>query len=484
MKLPIPMQQFLSRQASALGSTPLNEKDVLFQKICATARSVDSDPAHHGVLAEQLLLLGKRFLINRSEDSIRETVIGELNKIAPIVAVRQSTSVQHSGSLVRKIASGVGFEVNVSKNDQPISEVEQRDTGQRRKRSAVLVRADAIKPVPIKWSWRGRFAFGKLALIAGDPGLGKSQIALDIVARHTTSEEWPVDVGRAELCDCVVLTAEDGLADTVVPRLLAAGADLSKVHFLTGTRSKTGEEECFDLTKDVEVLRDMLEHHPNVKIISIDPLTAYLGDTQAQRNSQVRKALAPLVKLIEETGVLVIGVTHLNKSQGKAIYRVLDSIAFVALGRIVHLVIADVENPDNRKFLCDKTNIGPKPLGLTFLCQEVEVKTDDGTVWVSRISWGTRHIHETADEALAADTGPKATAKDDAIEFLRKVLAAGRVKVVDLEPMARAAGLLGQEEQISQCKPLRSAREFLGIEPYPEGFGHECKWFWELPKAQ
>jgi hypothetical protein len=114
----------------------------------------------------------------------------------------------------------------------------------------------------------------------------------------------------------------------------------------------------------------------------------------------VRKALAPLVRLIEDADVLVIGVTHLNKSQGKAIYRVLDSIAFVALGRILHLVIADTENPDNRKFLCDKTNIGPKPPGLTFLCQQVPVATEDGEEWVSRISWGTQHINETADQAF------------------------------------------------------------------------------------
>ena len=90
MKLPIPMQQFLSRQANALGSTPLDEKNALFQKICAMARSVDSDPAYRGVLAEQLLLLGKRFLINRSEDSIRATVIGELNKVVPFSAAQPS----------------------------------------------------------------------------------------------------------------------------------------------------------------------------------------------------------------------------------------------------------------------------------------------------------------------------------------------------------------------------------------------------------
>src|SRR5262249_28459977 len=202
-------------------------------------------------------------------------------------------------------------------------------------------------------------------------------------------------------------TAEDGLRDTVVPRLIAAGADRKKVHILTGTKvegAPEDEEELFDLTRDVTVLRDVLKDNRNIKIIVIDPLTAYLGETQAQKNSQVRKVLTPLVKLVEEFGVLVIGVTHLNKSAGKAIYRVLDSIAFVALSRILHLVVQDADNPDNRKFLCDKTNIGPKPLGLTFICQQVEVPTTKGNVWMSRVCWGTQTIKESADDAIAAAT--------------------------------------------------------------------------------
>ena len=101
------------------------------------------------------------------------------------------------------------------------------------------------------------------------------------------------------------------------------------------------------------------------------PLRAYLGaGTKAKENAEVRRVLAPLVKLAEETGVLVLVNSHLNKGAGKALYRVLDSIAFIALGRTVHLVIRDADNPDNVKFICDKTNIGSKPLGLTYLIQK------------------------------------------------------------------------------------------------------------------
>src|SRR5215471_10264345 len=105
MKLPIPMQQFLSRQAGILGGTSAHERNVKFKEICGMARSINDDPFYHGAFAEQLLQMGKRFLINRSEDSIRATVISELNKVVPIAAVKDgaSAALQHNGSVVRTI---------------------------------------------------------------------------------------------------------------------------------------------------------------------------------------------------------------------------------------------------------------------------------------------------------------------------------------------------------------------------------------------
>ena len=137
-------------------------------------------------------------------------------------------------------------------------------TNSRAKRVAVLVRGDQIPLKSVQWAWRHRFAFGKLALIAGDPGLGKSQIALDIGARHTTGDFWLVDGGHASRCEVLILTAEDGPSDTVAPRLVAARADMSKVHFLRGTKAPEGEEELFDLTRDVEALRGALQQYPGI----------------------------------------------------------------------------------------------------------------------------------------------------------------------------------------------------------------------------
>jgi hypothetical protein len=110
-------------------------------------------------------------------------------------------------------------------------------------RTAVLVRADKLEPESINWAWKNRFAFGKLAVLAGDPGLGKSTVLVEVAALHSIGGEFPCGEGRAQQCESLILTAEDGLRDTLVPRLIAAGADVSKIHFLTGVKTEGADDE-------------------------------------------------------------------------------------------------------------------------------------------------------------------------------------------------------------------------------------------------
>jgi hypothetical protein len=358
-------------------------------------------------------------------------------------------------------------------------EAARQSSALQQQRKAVLVEASKLKPESVSWAWRNRLAFGKLNVVAGDPGLGKSTLLLEIAALHSIGGEYPCGEGRAPQCETLILTAEDGLRDTMIPRLIAAGADLSKIRFLVGTKLEGGDEEnLFDLARDISALREVFKSNPNIRFLIIDPLTAYLGATKAKENSEVRRVLAPLVKLVEETGVMVIANNHLNKGAGKALYRVLDSIAFVAVGRIVHLVIKDADNPDNRKFICDKTNIGSRPMGLSYFVQKVWIPGEHGEeIETSRICWGTEHINETADEALGAHSDP--TAADDAVEFLKILLAKGPMRVPDIEREARTACLLGEEQSISQSKAFRSARKILKITTAKGGLAEG--WLWSLP---
>ena len=351
-------------------------------------------------------------------------------------------------------------------------------------RSIVAIRADTLTPVSIDWAWKNRFAFGKLTVIAGDPGLGKSTILADIAALHTKGGNFPCNEGRAIICEVAILTAEDGLRDTLVPRLMAAEADMSKIHFITGTKigGAVGDEAMFDITTDIAALRKYFTDYPAIRVLIIDPLTAYLGaGTRAKENTEVRRVLMPLVKLIEDFNISLVVNNHLNKAGGKALYRILNSIAFVAVGRIIHVVVEDADNHDLKKFICSKINIGSKPLGLTYVIQKVWIKGEQGEeIETSRISWGTTHIDETADEALAeAGSGVK-TSTDEAIEFLLLVLADGRVSVPDIEAEARAAGFLGEGNQIRQSKPFRSAKDALKIVSSRDGFGPGAVYYWSL----
>lgn len=360
-------------------------------------------------------------------------------------------------------------------------------------RSAILVRADSIKPESINWAWRNRYAFGKMAVIAGDPGLGKSTILIDLVALHTNGGAFPCGEGAAKSCEVLFLTAEDGLSDTLVPRLMAAQADLTKIHFLTGTRTEGASNDdadaMFDIAKDVPVLREVFAENPAIKILVIDPLTAYLGaGTRAKENTEVRRVLTPLVKLIDEFGILLLANNHLNKNAGKALYRVLDSIAFVALGRIVHLVAADSDNPELRKLICSKTSIDSMPRGLSYIVLKVWIKgSRSEEIETTRISWGTQYVDESADEALAPDTASDPTATDDAEELLQAIFAdakGGPVELCDIEAEAKAAGFVVPEGGLRQSKPFRKARDRLGLVTVREGFGRNAIHYWSLPSTR
>jgi hypothetical protein len=240
----------------------------------------------------------------------------------------------------------------------------------------------------------------------------------------------------------------------------------------------------FDITKDVAVLRKVFADNPAIRILIIDPLTAYLGaGTKAKENTDVRRVLTPLVKLVEEFGVLLLANNHLNKGAGKALYRILDSIAFVALGRTIHLVVEDADNREIKKFLCDKSNIGSKPLGLTYTIHKCWINGELGEqIESSRIVWGATQIDETADEALTPDEAGTTTAKGEAVEFLQILLRDGRLKVQDIQAEARAACLLGDDEGLNKSKPFRDAKEELKIVSSKDGFGRGGPWYWSLPQ--
>jgi DNA polymerase I-like protein with 3'-5' exonuclease and polymerase domains len=340
------------------------------------------------------------------------------------------------------------------------------------------VRASQVQIVAIEWLWPDRFAVGKLGIIAGLPDEGKGQILADIAARVTNHLEWPCKEGIAPQGNVVLLTAEDDESDTVVPRLMAAGADLDRVEIAKMVATQRGEKRMFSLLTDLPLLRQKIAEVGDVKVVLIDPVTAYLGHGKIDsfRTTDVRAVLAPLVDLATQTRTAVIGIMHFNKKTDvtNALLRISDSLAFGATARHVYAVVKDDEN-DRTLFVKGKNNNAPrdqKALAYSFGVRDVGIdpKTE-AVIQAPHIIWHPQHVDVTAAEAMSAVTENKSpAARDAAKKFLTEMLATGPVKKSDIEDAAEANCI--------SPTTLRRAKDDLGVEAIKDGRG---PWLWKLP---
>jgi hypothetical protein len=256
---------------------------------------------------------------------------------------------------------------------------------------AVLVDLADVKAEDIEWLRGQRIARGKLHLWGGDPGIGKSYLALDTTGRTISGSEWP-EGGRAPQGTVVWLSAEDALADTIKPRLQAMGFDPKpgQVIALTAIRDAEGDR-MFVLDRDLPQLGETFAaHHPLIAFI--DPPTAYLGDVDSHNDAEVRSILAPLAALAERYRVAIILLMHLNKDQLKrALYRIGGSIGFLAASRIAFAVVydPDFEGPKQagapRLFFTIKMNLTTWPAALRFTIDDRGVQWEPGLVPVDDV---------------------------------------------------------------------------------------------------
>lgn len=311
-----------------------------------------------------------------------------------------------------------------------------------------------VQPEAVHWLWPARVAFGKLTLLIGDPGLGKSQLSLDLAARVTRGMQLPTGEPVAPGV-VIVLSAEDGAADTVRPRFDAAGGDAARLSLEDGCDA--------DLVRGLADLRAEIQR-TSASLVIVDPLTAYLpSEVNAWRDTDVRGVLRPLAKLAEQTGVAVLAIMHPNKkSDAPALYRVGGSIAFTAGARVVLLVARD--DTDGSTVLAGlKSNLAPLPLSLSF--QIVEHGH------TSRVQW--RGVSERGAVALLADqahAGERSRKTEEAAEFLRDALVHPRSKE-DVLNEAEGAG--------HKRRTIERAAQRLGVHSALDGFGGPA--IWTLP---
>ncbi len=337
--------------------------------------------------------------------------------------------------------------------------------------SVQLTCASDLRIEPVRWLWPGWLARGKFHLLAGAPGVGKTTVTMSMAATVTTGTHWP-DASRCDAGRVLIYSGEDDPSDTLAPRLLAAGADLSRVHFVMGTMI-AGESQPFDPARDLAALTQAADEIGGIDLLIVDPVVgAVTGDSH--KNSEVRRALQPLAELAARIDCAVLGISHFSKGgQGSdPAQRVIGSVAFTALARIV-LVAAKAQNKEGeptRILARAKSNIGPDAGGFEYSLEQEEISTD---VHASRVVWGLA-VEGTARELLTdPDDNPQASETDAAADMLREELHA----IVWKDATEASAPLVAAG---FTKKQIWKASRAIGVQRRKSG-GAGTAWQWRLP---
>lgn len=346
-------------------------------------------------------------------------------------------------------------------------------------RDVSLLRASDVILEPIDWLWNGWLAAGKMHVLGGAPGTGKTTISMGLAATVTTGGRWP-DGTQSLAGNVVIWSGEDNPADTLIPRLALSGADLSRVYFIDDIR--VGDERrAFDPAHDMEPLRRKLVKVGGVRLLIVDPVvSAIAGDSH--KNAEVRRGLQPLADLAASMRCALLGITHFSKGTGgrDPVERLTGSLAFGALPRVVLVAAKHQEEGDDgrtvRLFCRAKSNIGPDDGGFEYDLHQAELKTHPG-IFASSVLWGgavegaARELLATAD--ATGDDG-EGGALADAKRFLTDLLADGAQPTKTIKADADGAGY--------SWATIRRAQKALGIEPAKQGM--KTGWVWKLPEQK
>lgn len=322
----------------------------------------------------------------------------------------------------------------------------------------VVCMAD-VEPEDVTWLWHPYIALGKLTILEGDPGLGKSWLTCALASAVTNGRGLP-GCAPFEAGNVLMLSAEDGLGDTLRPRLDAVGADVRRVHALN-------EPLTFDTPGLLRLEAAIIEHKP--KLVVIDPLFAFTGGkVDIHRANECRAISAPLAAIAERNGCAMLAVRHLGKSRGggHALNAGIGSIDFAAAARSVLLVGRDPDDEQKRAIVQTKNNLAPHG-------EAIGYKLEGNQFFWTGIS------DLTAGRILAAesDEGERSTISE-AIAFLRVALSSGGRDSKAIKEEAKEAG-------ISEAT-LRRAKTRLKIQARKIGLpgSHYQKWVWELPNSE
>lgn len=331
-----------------------------------------------------------------------------------------------------------------------------------------LVRAAECEPQAIQWLWKYWIPSAAITILAGMPGTGKTTLALSLASIVSGAGPWPDGTECTEPSNVVIWSAEDEIEATLLPRLIAMGADRSRIHFVMQVHDR-GRFREFDPSTDVRQLMMKIAEIGGAGLVVVDPIiSAVAGD--AHRANEVRRDLHDLV-VLARSGVAVIGISHFSKGSGKItqnpLDRVIGSQAFAALARVV-LVTARRPGADERVLARAKNNLGPNGDGFEYFVEPVYISP---SIETSRVVWGGA-VDGDAQEILsrAEQANRPLSRMEETKEFLIKILTEqGRLPSVKIFELAAAAGY--------SSSTVNRAKAELQINVEKEGDGG---WYWRL----
>ena len=314
-------------------------------------------------------------------------------------------------------------------------------------RPADLKLYSSIKEIPVDWLWYPYIPYGKVTLLQGDPGGGKSTFILNIISAVSSGGKLPDGTELTKPLHVIYQCSEDGVADTIKPRLIAAGANCENVAFV--------DEENSSFTLNDEVIRCAVADF-NARLLVIDPFQAYLGDTDISNITSIRRILRKLSMWASAYDCAIVLIGHLNKKQGsKDLYRGLGSIDLVAAARSILQIDVDEDYPQYRVVRHIKSSLAPKGPSFGF-------RIDSDSI----LHWTMREALEIESETDSFDDLPSPGKQEQACALLKGALANGPVRSTDIRNLM-------QRESVSE-RTMMLAKTMLSIKSFRQG----GVWYW------
>lgn len=339
-----------------------------------------------------------------------------------------------------------------------------------RNTSTVLGRyADSIHQKPIDWLWHDRLACGCPSIIAGHPGLGKSQLAINIIATVTSGGFFPLEKTPCQKGSAILISAEDSLETTIAPRLRAADADISRVYVVEAVQDET-RKRPFNLQTDLVKLEPIVKEMSDVRILVVDPITAYLGNIDSHKNADIRALMLLLSDFACKYNIMIFAISHLTKGNtNDAVLNITGSLAFAAAARAVYVVVNDPKDDSKtiRLFLPVKNNLGDSKTGFAFSIEQVVLPDK---ITTSKTVWGTQLINENINDIMRDQSmgEEERSALDEAIEFLENLIDERPLLVAEIKNRANKNGI--------SWRTIERAKRKLNLKRWKVGFQRE--WYW------